>query len=119
MIKNQSHFTFIILILSILLLSFNSMDDNKTISDFNLLNVDGKMVSLNDYPEAKGFIIVFTCNHCPFAKLYPERLNALNSKYKTLGVQLIAISSTDTLVYEEDSFSEMAKKAKHEKFNFP
>lgn len=119
MIKNQSHFTFIILILSILLLSFNSMDDNKTISDFNLLNVDGKMVSLNDYPEAKGFIIVFTCNHCPFAKLYPERLNALNSKYKTLGVQLIAISSTDTLVYEEDSFSEMVKKAQHERFNFP
>lgn len=107
------------MILSTPLICFAGIEDNRSISDFNLLNVDGEMVSLNDYPEAKGFIIVFTCNHCPFAKLYPKRLNALNSKYKALGIPLIAISSTDTLVYEEDIFSEMVKKAKHEKFNFP
>ena len=77
------------------------------------------MVSMKDYPDAKGFIIVFTCNHCPFAKLYPERLNALNLKYKIKGIPLIAISSTDTTIYEEDSYVNMIEKAKVEKFNFP
>jgi peroxiredoxin len=87
--------------------------------DFRLQNVDGKTVSLNDYSDAKGFIVVFTCNHCPFAKLYPERLNQLNSKFKPLGIPLIAISSTDTIAYEEDSFLEMIRRSKEEHYNFP
>jgi len=87
--------------------------------DFALKNIDGKIISLNNYPDAKGFIIVFTCNHCPFAKLYPKRLNQLNKKYETLGVPLIAISSTDTLMYEEDTYINMIKKAKSGKYNFP
>lgn len=69
--------------------------------------------------EAKGFIIVFTCNHCPFAKLYPQRLNTLNKKYGEFGVPLIAISSTDTVVYDEDTFSNMVIKSRDEKFNYP
>jgi len=87
--------------------------------NFTLKNVDGRWVSLSDYPKAKGFILVFTCNHCPFAKLYPPRLNALNTKFKPLGVPVLAISSTDTNSYEEDRFSEMVLKAKNERFNFP
>ncbi len=98
--------------------SSHNMED-AVISDFNLENVDGKFVSLKDYPNAKGFIIVFTCNHCPFAKLYPPRFNALNKKYQPLGVHLIAISSTDTISYEEDTFVLMKEKAKKEHFNFP
>ncbi len=90
-----------------------------TISDFSLKNIDGKTISLSDYKNAKGFIIVITCNHCPFAKLYPERMNKLNSKYKSLGVPLIAISSTDTVAYEDDSYPKMVVKAQQEKFNFP
>lgn len=77
------------------------------------------MLSLKDYPNAKGFIIVFTCNHCPFAKLYPQRLNAINKTYKNLGVPLIAISSTDTISYEDDTYSKMREKAINEQFNFP
>ena len=91
----------------------------KTVNDFSLKNTDGKFVSLKDYPNAKGFMIVFTCNHCPFAKLYPERLNALNEKYAAKGVALIAISSTDTIQYETDSYLNMVEKAHNEKFNFP
>ncbi|MFZ4477691.1 MAG: thioredoxin family protein, partial [Saprospiraceae bacterium] len=82
-------------------------------------NVDGRMVSMKDFPDAKGFIIIFTCNHCPFAKLYPPRLNALNAKYKPLGYPLIAISSTDTILYEEDTYPKMVEKATSEAFNFP
>ncbi len=91
----------------------------ETILDFSLKNIDGKMISLANYKDAKGFIIVFTCNHCPFAKLYPPRLNALNKKYDSLGVPLIAISSTDTMMYEEDTYPNMVIKATNEQFSFP
>jgi peroxiredoxin len=93
--------------------------DVKTVPDFNLKNVDGQFVSLKNYPEAKGFILIFTCNHCPFAKLYPPRLNDLNAQYSKLGVPLIAISSTDTITYEEDAWPKMVEKARDEQFNFP
>lgn len=91
----------------------------KVVPDFSLKNVDGQYVSLRNYPDAKGFIVVFTCNHCPFAKLYPPRLNALNEQYGKRGVPLIAISSTDTIVYEEDAYPMMVQKAAREQFNFP
>jgi peroxiredoxin len=94
-------------------------EKEKVVRDFGLKNIDGQYVSLKNYPNAKGFVIIFTCNHCPFAKLYPPRLNALNEKYAKLGVPLIAISSTDTITYEEDTYSEMVKKARAEAFNFP
>jgi len=87
--------------------------------NFPLKNVDGKMVSSADYPDAKGFILVFTCNHCPFAKLYPPRLNQLQRQFKPLGVPLFAISSTDTVEYEDDGFLHMVQKARLEKFDFP
>ena len=107
------------IILSVICTSAFAQKNNKDIVDFKLKNVDGKMVSLNDFPTAKGFIIVFTCNHCPFAKLYPPRLNDLNNKFKPLGVPLIAISSTDTMMYEEDTYPNMVTKSKEEHFNFP
>ncbi|MCW3121795.1 MAG: redoxin [Flavipsychrobacter sp.] len=115
---NSTYLSAIACTVAILLSSFSYAAD-KTISDFSLKNIDGKSVALKDYPSAKGFIIVFTCNHCPFAKLYPPRLNELNKKYKALGVPLIAISSTDTIVFEEDTYLKMVAKAKQEKFNFP
>ncbi len=87
--------------------------------DFSLLNVDGQMVSLSDFPSAKGFIVIFTCNHCPFAKLYPDRLNRLNATFQKQGVPLLAISSTDTIQYEEDTYVQMVEKANDEQFNFP
>jgi peroxiredoxin len=117
---------FSILLLSIFLISnyfiingYSIKKNNIEIKNFSLKNTDGKYISLTDYKEAKGFIIVFTCNHCPFAKLYPPRFNELNSKYKPLGIPLIAISSTDTIMYEEDNYAKMVQKALIEKFNFP
>jgi len=95
------------------------IDTIRKVEDFKLKNVDGRWVSLRNFPKAKGFILIFTCNHCPFAKLYPPRFNQLNAKYKALGVPLVAISSTDTNTYEEDGYHEMIKKAKSENFNFP
>lgn len=86
---------------------------------FKLLNVNGKVVSLDDYKKAKGFIIVFTCNHCPFAKLYQQRLNELNAKYTPLGMPVLAISSNDADAVPEDNYEEMVKRAKEKKYTFP
>ena len=60
--------------------------------DFNLKNVDGKMVSLSNYKDAKGFVVVFTCNHCPYAKAYQDRLISIDKKYKPLGYPVIDCS---------------------------
>ena len=88
-------------------------------SEFSLRNVDNRMISFDSYPQARGYIIVFTCNHCPFAKLYTERLNALNTRYEKLGVPLLAINAMDTLLYEDEGFDRMQEKAAREKFTFP
>ena len=106
-----------LLVMALMLQSFNY--DNKEVTDFKLRDTNGRYVSLQDYGDAKGFIVVFTCNHCPFAKLYPPRLNELNKKYKALGVPVIAISSTDTINYEEDTYPKMVAKAHKEGFSFP
>src|SRR5436190_23933540 len=65
------------------------------IDDFKLQNVNGKMVSLADYPDAKGFIVIFTCNHCPYAKAYEQRIMDLDKNFKSKGFPVIAISSND------------------------
>lgn len=97
----------------------NMGDPSKTIQDFSLKNVDNKTISTKAFPDAKGFIVVFICNECPFAKLYSKRLNELSTKYKALDVPLLAINSMDTLLYEDESFKDMQLKAKNDKFKFP
>ena len=99
--------------------SFLTNRTEKFIKNFTLKSVDNKKVSLNDYKDAKGFVIVFICNKCPMAKLYSERLNKINEKYKTQKVYLLAINSMDTLAYAEESFKLMQKKAAKDKLNFP
>ncbi len=88
-------------------------------SDFTLKNVDGKMVSLSDYNDQKGAIIIFTCNHCPFSVAYEDRIIALDQKYKKKGFPVIAINPNDPQVYAEDSYDNMIIRAKEKGFTFP
>lgn len=88
-------------------------------TDFKLKSVDGKMYSMSDYKEAKGFIVVFTCNHCPFAVKYEDRINALAKKYKSKGYILLAINPNDPIAQPEDSFDLMKVRAKEKGFAFP
>jgi peroxiredoxin len=88
-------------------------------TDFKLKNVDGRMVSMTDFPDAKGFIIVFTCNHCPFSIAYEDRINALNKKYNSLGYVVIAINPNDPAVNAADSYDNMIIRAKDKSFTFP
>jgi len=88
-------------------------------TDFSLKNIDNSMVSLKNYKDAKGFIVVFTCNHCPFAIKYENRLIALDTKYKDLGYPVIAINPNDTVQYPDDAFSAMKVRAQEKGFTFP
>jgi peroxiredoxin len=88
-------------------------------SDFRLKNVDGRYVSLGDYESAKGFVVVFTCNHCPYAQAYQDRLIDLNNKYVSKGFPFIAINPNDPSVSPGDSYAEMQKRADEKNFPFP
>lgn len=90
-----------------------------TITDFSLKNIDQKNVSLSNYPAAKGFIVVFTCNHCPFARAYEDRIEELNKKYMPQNFPVIAINPSDAAIYEDDSFTKMQERASEKKYTFP
>ena len=90
-----------------------------TAQDFNLKNVNGKMVSLAGIKNAKGYIVVFTCNQCPYAKAYEQRIIELHKKYAPLGFSVVAINSNDKDVVPGDSFEQMKKLAKKKKYPFP
>ena len=88
-------------------------------ADFKLKNIDNKMVAMANYKDAKGIILVFTCNHCPFAKKYESRIMDLDKNYKTKGFPVVAISPNDPTVEPEDSFENMQKRAKEKSYSFP
>lgn len=88
-------------------------------TDFSLKSTDGKMVSLKDYKSAKGFIVVFTCNHCPYAKAYEDRIIALDKKYSAQGYPVIAINPNNPAKTPDDSFEKMQERAKEKGFTFP
>ena len=90
-----------------------------TIEDFSLKNIDNEMISLADYEEAKGFIIIFTCNTCPYSVANEDRIIALNKKYESKGFPVIAINPNDPIAVPEDSFEKMKVRAEEKGFRFP
>lgn len=87
--------------------------------DFRLKNIDGKMVSLADYKNAKGYIVTFTCNTCPYAVGYEDRIIALNNKYASKGYPVIAIMPNNPDVQPGDSMEKMKERAQSKGFTFP
>jgi len=90
-----------------------------TAADFSLKNVDGNMVSLSDFDSAKGFLVIFTCNTCPYAQAYEDRIIALDAKYKPQGVPVIAIMPNNPSAKPGDSFAKMKERAAEKGFTFP
>lgn len=88
-------------------------------TDFSLKNIDGSMVSLADYKNAKGFIVIFTCNTCPYAVAYEDRIEALNKKYASKGYPVIAIMPNNPDIQKGDSMEAMKARAKAKGFTFP
>jgi len=96
--------------------------------DFSLMGTDGKTYSLASFKNAKVLVIVFTCNHCPTAQAYEDRIIQLTKDYKDKGVAVLAIMPNDPtsiqlseLGYTDmgDSFEEMKRRAAEKHYNFP
>jgi peroxiredoxin len=108
--------------------SFPTLSPGAAAPDFNLPGVDGRNWALKDFTNAKAFAVIFTCNHCPTAQYYEERIKRIVADYKDKGVALVAISPNDpkSVRLDElgwtdlsDSFAEMKLRAKERRFNFP
>lgn len=113
---------FLILALIFLSVSFIYADGYKVgdkATDFILKNIDGSMVSMDDFADAKGIIVIFTCNHCPYSVLYEDRIIALDKKYKKKGYPVVAINPNDSVKQPKDSYSNMIVRADEKQFTFP
>ncbi len=88
-------------------------------TDFKLQNVNGKMVSLADYKEAKGYIVIFTCNTCPYAQAYEDRIIELDKKYSGKGYPVIAIMPNNPITKPGDNMEAMQARSKQKSFPFP
>jgi len=121
--KNLRLLAVIVLVFSLFAFT-NKADDNgykigDFATDFSLENIDGKMVSLSDFKKAEGFIVVFTCNTCPYAVAYEDRIEALNQKYADKGFPVIAIMPNNTDVMPGDNMEAMRERAESKDFSFP
>ena len=87
--------------------------------DISLKNIDGEIVSYSNYADAKGFIVIFTCNTCPFSVANEDRIIALDAKYKNVGYPVIAINPNNPVSQPGDSFEAMKQRAKEKGFTFP
>ena len=104
-------------------LSFTTVAQGYSIGDkardFSLQNIDGKKVALSDYKNKPGVIVIFTCNHCPYAKAYEDRIIALDKKFSSQGFPVVAINPNDPVRVPEDSYENMQARAREKGYTFP
>jgi peroxiredoxin len=118
----------------LLLVSYSFAEDPKTLEigspapDFSLQGTDGKTYTLKSFAGSKVLVMIFTCNHCPTAQAYEDRIKALTTDYKSKGVAVVSVSPNypaavrlDELGYSDlgDTFEEMKIRAKDKGYNFP
>lgn len=87
--------------------------------DVAMKGADGKSYTLGQVAGSKGTLVVFTCNHCPFAKAWEERIVAIGNSYPAKGVSVIAINSNDPAVAADDGYEGMQARAKERGMTFP
>jgi peroxiredoxin len=87
--------------------------------EFSLKNVDGTSVSLSDYADQKGLIVVFTCNPCPFSKAYEQRIISLHKSYADQGFPVVAINPNDVKISPDDTMDKMKARAEEQDYPFP
>ncbi len=97
----------------------NGYQIGDVVDDFTLVNIDGTTVSLNDYGDEEGAIVIFTCNTCPVSGAYEDRIIALDAKYKSQGFPVLAVNPNDPGVAPKESAEEMKKRAAEKGFTFP
>lgn len=114
----KSIFAVSLLMMTIITLQGQLKPGDKAV-DFSLKNVDTKTVSLSDYADQKGVILVFTCNPCPFAKAYEQRIIDLHKHYAEAGYPVVAINPNDDDISPDDTFEKMKQRAVEKQYPFP
>ncbi|MFN9776386.1 MAG: thioredoxin family protein [Candidatus Kapaibacterium sp.] len=89
------------------------------VTDFSLKNIDGKNLGLSSRSDVKGYIVVFTCNHCPYSVAYEDRIIDLHNTFAPKGYPVLAINPNDSVIVPDDSYDNMIKRAAEKKFPFP
>lgn len=121
--KKNTVVSLFVLLLTVALMSARYASDGykvgDIVQDFTLKNVDGKSVSLADKKDVKGYIIAFTCNTCPVAKSYENRILTLNEQFAPKGYPVVAIQSNDAQRSPGDSYEAMQQRAKAKNYSFP
>ena len=87
-------------------------------TDFRLLNVDGNYISMSDYEDINGVVLIFSCNHCPYVVAYEDRMIELHNEYAPKGFPVLAINPNDTIAEPRDSFTKMIERAQEKNFPF-
>jgi peroxiredoxin len=96
-----------------------ALGDAIPVADVKMKNVNDKNVTLASLAGKKGTVVVFTCNHCPWAKMWQSRVAEIGNAAIAAGLGAVAINSNDPAVNAEDGFPEMKKRAKELKMKFP
>jgi hypothetical protein len=89
------------------------------LSSVKMKNVDGREVSLGESAGPRGLLVVFTCNHCPWARAWEDRLVALGNAYQGKGIGVVAVNSNDPSEFREDGWEQMRARAKAKGYQFP
>ena len=87
--------------------------------DFRLPDTNGRSVALSDFPNARAYLVMFICNHCPYVKHIREEISRLGREYQRRGVAVFAISSNDAAAYPADNLDNMRSESAEAGYSFP
>lgn len=95
------------------------METGQKLFNFSLIGTDGQNYTKFDFADKFAFVIIVTCNHCPYAQAYWDRLQKLFSNYEDDSLAMVAINGNDEISYPQDNFENMERLAKQKKLSFP
>ncbi|MCJ7440800.1 MAG: thioredoxin family protein [Thermoanaerobaculaceae bacterium] len=96
-----------------------AIGDRAPAADVKMKGVDGRELSIKEIAGAKGTLVIFSCNHCPWVKAWEGRIAELGNAYQVKGIGVIVVNPNDPAAYPEDSFQAMQERAKARGFQFP
>ena len=110
---------FTLIAISAITLSAQPISVGSVAPDFSLKNIDGSTISLSDYSNEKGVMVIFSCNPCPYVIAYEDRIIDLHNKYASQGFPLVLINPSDADKQPVDSMDEMRVRAEKKNYPFP
>lgn len=112
--------TGLLMIVAIVTITAQGYNVGDKADNFELKNVDGEIISLYSFTDAtQGAIVIFTCNHCPYAIAYEDRIIEIDKKYRAKGYPVIAVNPNDPELAPGDSYEKMQLRSKEKGFTFP